>query len=635
MRKKFLLAVLVSCSALPVQLVFAQYNVKNYGAKGDGITLETRYIQDAIDEAFKNGGGRVDVPAGEYLIGTIVLKDNIDLCMGAGSVLKGSGKAADYREIKQKFDSRTRDLYAKYFMIFAEDAGNVSITGQGTIYGQGERYFRNERPQNERPFMIRFVNCRNVAITGVSLQEAANWTLHLLACKDVNVDGIVIENSGKGNRDGIDIDACQRVTVANSRFRTTDDAIVLKSTCDTMCQDITITNCILRSHASAVKTGTESNGGFKNITVSNCVIKDIPVHTAIELITVDGGILQNVLLDNIAMENVATPLFIRVGLRCRPYKPGQYVKEIGEVKDIRLNNISVLDAKLPSSIMGLNNRVIRNVSVSNYTVRYSRAGEGVPYNEVPFEEFSYPMALVFKNVPAYGLYCRNVEGLQIENVNMYAADGELRPALGFDRVNGLELVSVNAEVKNRSIPVVHMRNVRNVYARFCRSLNDTEALFEKETGSCSNLNFSGNYLREEQVEIREIKALPDDHIFNDFHTEIKYSADGMRPVKELSAYDLSAGPLRFSLDINKKGSLQLCLLVLSESPQPEKILIRYEGITQEFMINWDEWGWAPITLLKEYTKDTNVKFEILSGKEGSHLRLAKAYLRYQDIGFTD
>jgi Glycosyl hydrolases family 28 len=615
--------------------VHAQYDVRNFGAKGDGKTLDTYSIQNAIDTVNGKGGGSVEISAGTYLIGTLILKDNVELHLQRGAVLLGSPDYRNYTEIIQKFQSRTNGLYAKYFMIFAEGGNNISITGSGIINGNGLNYFKENDPQNLRPFLIRLVDCENITVRDVHLLESANWTLHLLGCRNVNVDGIVIKNGIDGNRDGLDIDCCQRVCVSNSNFSTGDDAIVMKSSSDILCQDISITNCLIRTRASAIKTGTESNGGFKNITVSNCIIRDLPIHAGIELMTVDGGIMQNILLDNITMENVGTPVFIRVGIRARPYMKGQYVKKIDDAKDITLNNISVLNAKFPSSIMGLNNRKIKNVTITNYSVRNSEAQKPVPYNLVPFEEFSYPMAIMFKNLPASGLYCRNVEELHLQNLIMYSADNETRPALAFDRVNGLELLSVKASNKNQTIPMVHFRNVKNVSAGFCRSVDRSDLLFEAEENSCESLNLSNNILFPGQKEIARVHALKDEQLFEDFNTDLKYSVEKGEPFKYLSHHDLKINPLKFSINITKRGSLQLCLLILNDSSIPEKVFIKYEGITQEFTINWNEWGWAPVTLLKEFPADKTVEFEILAEMENTNLKISKAYVRYQDIKKTD
>lgn len=631
-KEKILLIVLIS---MIITSVNAQYDVKKSGATGDGKTLDTKSIQSAIDKAYANGGGVVEIGPGTYLIGTLILKDNVELHLQAGALLLGSPEFKDYTEIIHKFESRTNGLYAKYFMVFAEGAKNISITGQGIMHGNGLKNFQKGNPQNQRPFMVRFVNCENVLIRDVKLLESANWTLHLLGCRDVNVDGVVIENSVDSNRDGLDIDCCERVTVANCRFSTGDDAIVMKASSDVLCQDITITNCIIRTRASAIKTGTESNGGFKNITVSNCIVKDIPRHAGIELMTVDGGTMENILLDNITMENVATPVFIRVGIRVRPFKPGQYVSKVDDVRDIFLNNITVVNAKLPSSIMGLHNRKIKNVVVSNYNVRNSEAQVPTAYNKVPFLEFDYPAAIFFENLPASGLYCRNVDELHLQNLYASPADNDFRPAFVFDRVNNLELFSVKAGLNSPATPLAHFRNSTGITASFCRTIGKSDLLFEEEENSVDNLVLSGNILQPGQKEIVKVPALKDENFFEDFKTDLKYSVENGESIKGLTAMNLKTGPFKFNMNMTKRGSLQLCLLILNESAKPGKALIRYQGITQEFTIDWNEWGWAPVTLLKEYPADEKVDFEIRAADPACDLKIAKVYFRYQDVKKTD
>lgn len=602
----------------------SQYNVKAFGAKGNGTALDTRAIQAAIDKANSSKGGVVEVPAGVYKIGTLILKDNVELHLQHGAMLLGSPDHKDYIEVKQQLASRTKGLYAKYFMIFAEGATNISITGSGAIHGNGLEHFQEVKPQNLRPYMIRFVSCNNITVRGVRLLEAANWTFHLLGCKDVNVDGVVIENRGEGNRDGLDIDACQRVTVANSRFSTTDDAIVMKATNDTLCQDITITNCVFREiGGSALKTGTESNGGFRNITVSNCVIKDIDVHAGIELMTVDGGMMQNILFENITMDNVATPFFIRLGLRARPYRPGQYVNRVDEVRDIQLNNISAINAKLPSSIIGLHSKKISNITVANYTVRYSATQDAVAFNKVPFLEFDYPAAVMFKDLPAYALYCRSVDGLHLQNITAYSTANEKRPAITLDRVNNASLFTVKAEARNKNTAMVHLRNAANITAAFCSSMQETISLIEAEEGTVSKVQLSNNILHAGQAEIAKIPTLADTTVFEDFRADVKF---------ETASHDLQT-PLRVNLDMTKRGALQLCLLIKNESATPQKVLLKYQGIAQEFLVSWNEWGWAPVSLLKTYDKNEKVEFEISAAGPG--LKISKVYLRPQDIGFTD
>lgn len=632
---KFTRLILVVLSSFFPLVLCAQYDVKAFGAKGDGLTSDTRAIQNAIDKACQNKGGMVSVPAGVYKIGTLILKDHVNLHLQAGAMLLGSPDYKDYTAIEQKMPSRTKDLYAKYAMIFAEDAKYISITGSGVIHGNGLKNFQEVRPQNLRPFLMRLVNCGNITIRDVQLQESANWTLHLLACKDVNIDGLVIENRARGNRDGLDIDACERVTVSNSRFLTTDDAIVLKTTNDGFCQDISISNCIMRTTGSAIKIGTESNSGFKNITVSNCVFKDVPNHAGIELMTVDGGMMQNILIQNIVMDNVNTPIFIRLGNRARPYQAGQYVSKIAEVKDIQINNVSVRNAKSPSSIMGMHSQKIKNVSISNYTVNYLWTQKPGPYNKVPFAEFLYPMSTMFKNLPAYGLYCRNVDGLHLQNIKMYAAEKESRPAFAFDRVNDLELLSLKAEIKEKASPMVYLRNSDRVTASFCASIGYSKALFEAEANVGAALYLSNNVLQQQQDELLKTAALADETTFEDFKTETKYSVAGGTLIKGIAGQALSNKPLDVKLNISHKGGIQLRLLMLNEAAQAQKVIVKYLGITQEFYISWNEWGWAPITLLRQFDENQQVNFEITAGDENSGLKIAKAYLLYQDVAITD
>jgi hypothetical protein len=613
----------------------SQVDVKSMGAKGDGIALETAFIQSAIDKAFDGGGGVVTVPPGTYKIGTLLLKDNIELNLQSGAELIGSPNCADYREIIQKYESRTNGLYARYFMVFAEGARNIAITGAGTINGNGLKNFQKSDPQNMRPFLMRLVDCENVRIRDVHLLEAANWTLHLLGCRDVSIDGIVIENGTDANRDGLDIDCCKRVTVSNSRFSTGDDAIVLKASADVLCEDIAISNCVIRTRASAIKTGTESNGGFRNITVSNCTIRDLPHHAGIELMTVDGGMMQNIMIDNIAMINVATPFFIRIGVRARPYKPGQYVARVDDVKDITLSNISVINAKYPSSIMGLHSKKIENVTISNYSVRNSESEDPLAYNKVPFEEFLYPYARMFKNLPAYGLYCRNVDGLRLHNLTLYSAKNEKRTPLALDRVDHADLISVWGAVNNEMAPLVHIRQSKDIAGAFCRSVGVSKALFETEEGTCERLSLSNNFLQGTQRESAEVQALPDGQVFDDFETDTKVSVRQGENVHGFIAHDLSSKPFSIDLNITKRGPLQLCLLVLKSSTLPQKLYLKYEGKTQEFVISWNEWGWAPISLVKEYEKDTKVHFEISAEGLTTDLKIAKVYLRYQNIKKTD
>lgn len=170
MLKKVFNVILLILSLAFLSCSSTQFDVRKSGAKGDGVTFDTKPIQNSIDKAYENGGATVNVPAGTYLIGTIILKDNVELHLQPGATLLGSPDYRDYDEIIHKLDSRTNGLYAKHFMVFAEGAKNISITGTGVINGNGlNNFLEEDRPQNVRPFMIRLVNCDNVTIRDVKL----------------------------------------------------------------------------------------------------------------------------------------------------------------------------------------------------------------------------------------------------------------------------------------------------------------------------------------------------------------------------------------------------------------------------------------------------------------------------------
>lgn len=627
----FVLLVISICTP-----AFCQYDIKNFGAKGDGRSLDTKSIQSAIDKAYKDGGGIVDIPSGTYRIGTLILKNNINLHFFPGAILLGSADIRDYLTINQKYESRTKNLYGKYFMLFAEDAKNISLTGKGIIDGNGLHNFQVVRPQNERPFTARFVNCENVLVRDVGFIEAANWTLHLLGCKDVTIDNIFITHHRKENRDGLDIDCCQGVAVSNCRFSTGDDAIVFKSTNDSMCQDIAITNCTISSGASAIKTGTESNGGFKNITVSNCIIKNIPMHAGIELMTVDGGCMQNILLENIVMENVATPIFIRLGIRARPFKKEQYVKRINAVSDITLNNINILNATLPSSIMGLRNNKIKNITISNFTVHYGATQLATAYNKVPLKELDYPMAIMFDKLPAFAFYCRNASQVRFNNVLLYGVENEKRPGLTFDNTTDISINSLKAIGRKSTAPLVYFRNSSDATVAFSSFKSAGTSLFQIENNGCKNIVFSNNVLHEYQKEVNTVASLKGEIVFDDFETATKFEVDNENKITGLSALNLKDTCFKFKLNISRKHNIQLCLLVLNQSLKPQKVFIKYDGVIQEFLVNWNEWGWAPVSLLKNYPSDTKIDFEIIpENVAAGGLFISKVYVNYPDIGFTD
>ena len=363
-------ALLIAC---PVTAAESLHDIRDFGAKPGGETLCTTAIQKAVDRCAADGGGTVYFPPGTWLSGTIELKSHVTLRLEAGAVLKGSPKGDDYPEALPKIRSYT-DNYVRQALLRGEDLDDVTITGRGTIDGNGDRFFWKD--YKGRPYLIRLVGCRDVLVENVRLQNSAMWMQHYLACDRVRIRGLTVFNHVAYNNDGLDIDGCRDVTISDCVIDSDDDALCLKSTLDRACENVVITNCVLRSHCNALKCGTESNGGFKNITVTNCTIES-PKHTknidgeqrgqaGIVLLIVDGGTLERVTISNITIDGVHVPIFLRLGDRARPFVEGGPKPPPGMLRNVILSNITATNAgAIGCSIMGLPGHRVEDVLLSN------------------------------------------------------------------------------------------------------------------------------------------------------------------------------------------------------------------------------------------------------------------------------
>lgn len=267
------------------------YNILDYGAVADGVSNNAAAVQAAIDEA-SACGGQVVIPAGRFLSGTLILKSNIDFHLEKGAVLISSLNQADILDFAKLFeDDNACTGWDGGCFLFACHAENITISGEGVIYGQGDKVFfdddvdggAHECPLNVAAFRPRTTfleDVTNLVIRDITIKDAAFWTLHMAGCKHVRVEGIKILNDERGaNNDGIDPDCCKDVMISGCLVKTGDDAIVIKSTKPMTeryggSENIVISNCILYSHDSALKIGTETHGDIRNVILSDCVAKN-------------------------------------------------------------------------------------------------------------------------------------------------------------------------------------------------------------------------------------------------------------------------------------------------------------------------------------------------------------------------
>ena len=499
----------VFCMASPAWGFSQGYSVREFGAAGDGKVKDTQAIQAAIDAAHNAGGGTVYFPSGTYLSGTLMLRDHITLRLEAGSTLLGSTEQADYPPTPPRFRSYT-ETYVHQSLLYGEDLENITLEGRGTIDGQGTTF--NDRPFRERPYLIRFVGCRNVHVRDVTLVNSPMWVQHYLACDDLVISGIRVNSFEGVNNDGMDIDSCRNVRISDCYIHSADDALVLKSTSDRTCENVTITNCVLSTTCQGFKLGTESNGGFRNITVNNCTIRKpgldeydwdrVPRgEAAIGLLMIDGGIMERINISNITVRGMRAILFIRVRNRARPFTPDGPKPGIGRARDVHISNIIARDIGLRGSdITGLPGVPVENVSISDISVITEGGGNAFPPGYKIKEVVEGDPAILldhatkmYNPLPAYGFYCRHVKGLRFRNINLGWEQPDERPALICDDVEDLEIDRFVGPTLPGGSPMLVFRDVRQALIRGCQIPKSTNVFLRLEDMN-KQISVTGNDL---------------------------------------------------------------------------------------------------------------------------------------------
>ena len=462
------------------------YDASFFGIESNGIKLNTTSIQKAIDFIHEEGGGRLVFHVGRYLTGSFYLKSNVTLHLKEGAVLMGSLNPFDYQK-----ENRWTAL------IFAIDQDSIGITGKGIIDGRGyqvaqnmisfihrgvikDPHFKNDRPHELiRPQNIYFIDCNQITIRGIQIKNSASWTQQYLRCKNLLIDDITVDSKNYWNNDGADIVDCDSVIIRNSFFDSADDGICLKSHYpDFLCQNILIHNNTIRSSASAIKFGTFSIGGFKNVKIINNKVYDT-YRSAITLGSVDGGPIENVVVDSLTAINTGNIIFLRIGER----KPGRN----GGIKNISISNVyaEVAATKAdkgypyegpvehlprnisPSAIAGLPDNPVQNVTLKNIEIVFP-GGADPNYAKVDLDELDnipeladkYPEFSMFKELPAWGFYIRHVQDLAFENVQLKCRNEDYRMPIVLDDVQRAFFKKLYIEKEGKRISM----NQDNIYS---------------------------------------------------------------------------------------------------------------------------------------------------------------------------
>lgn len=500
---------------------------------GDGATLNTVAINTAIDQLSKSGGGTLLLPPGRYLTGTIYLKSNVTMHLENGAVIVGSANLADYPENQPPFPSKTVE-YGRYSLICAIGQHDIAITGEGKINGQGSspnftkkdllaQGWSPDDAYRKRPFGLYFVGCRGVQVRNVTLQDTAFFTQDYLDCDNVLVDGVTVDNRKDDyNNDGIDVDGSRNVRIANCHIVAGDDGICLKSSY-AACENITVSNCVIRALCNGVKFGTASRGGFKNISVANCAIYETGA-AGIALEIVDGGVLDGVTVTNLSMNDVGTPIFIRLGNRAKEWINGQGPASPGTLRNVLISGITATLATRSgtgaASISGLPGHPVENVTISNVKITLTPGFGKVPLDafqlkflddakntverdfgnevkrvtlqHVPERPSDYPEYSMFGALPAYGFFCRHVRNLAFDHINLNFETNEFRSALAIQDVRGLIVDGLRAKALPDGNPVLLLRDVTNASLTGCVAQEGTPVFLRVEGDSDHISLFAGD-----------------------------------------------------------------------------------------------------------------------------------------------
>lgn len=439
--------------------------IDKFAIHADGKNLTTLGLQKAIDSCAAAGGGTVSLPAGRYLTGTLVLKDNVTLHLEKGATLLGSKNIAHYP-----------DRGRRKALVFAEKRKNIAITGEGEIDGNGAAFNRGNDAPN-RPTLVLLTDCDKVSVQGVKLSNSAFWTFRFVRCDSVDIRRVRVESHANWNNDGFDIES-RNVTISDCVVDTDDDAICFKSEDPNyVVENVTVENCTLSSNCNYIKFGTASAGGFRNIRVRDCKLhkcsksllrfweKRVPGVTdpitgiaGVALEVVDGGFMEDVTLSRLTMQDVQTPIFIRLGRR----KTSTH----SYLKDVLIENVTATSVSyVASSITGVPGLRVENVGIRDVDFRLKGGGTVADTHvEVPEAETAYPENRMFGvMLPAYGFYLRHADNIRFENMKLsIVGAGEERHALVAEDVNGLKVVSSTMQAPAGNLPLVKLENCKNV-----------------------------------------------------------------------------------------------------------------------------------------------------------------------------
>ena len=417
-----------------------EYNILDFGAVGDGITIDTRPIQNAINACRDAGGGKVVLPGGRvYRTGALVLCSNLEFHLEMGAVLKSSDDLRDYllfggdaipgKPAAPSYENCEYTGAPSHYFLYAKDCENLAITGFGTIDGNEEIFYGEVTPWHiegafyPRAPMLFLENVSQLTITQVTLARSAFWTVHMVGCRDVQIDNIrILNNLLLANCDGIDPDHCQNVRISNCHIECADDCIVFKNTAAAMqygpCENITVTNCTLATSSAAIKFGSESEALFRNILIENCVIRRSSRGISLQLR--DKGSIENVYFNNLTIcsQLFKRPMFwgasepIAITVLKRKNETN-----VGTVRNVHFNNI-FCDAENGFLLYGEAENAISGVRFRDVTLSLRKTTE----YDTGYHDLRPTAGPDYTEDGLFYVYAHNVDGLCFKDCEFHAEE---------------------------------------------------------------------------------------------------------------------------------------------------------------------------------------------------------------------
>jgi polygalacturonase len=496
----------MACATPPTAASQNVFNVRNFGAAGDGTNLDSPAIDRAIAAAAQAGGGTVLVPAGTYLSGSIHLQSNIHLLIDAGATILGAPQKLNAYDFTEPWTNNPyQDGGHCYFhnsLIWGENLTNVFITGHGTINGgglvrgdgllntmcgfTGEHANQSTYGAEQANGAIRLGNkaialklCKNVLIRDLTIAHGGHFAILVTGDDNLTVDNVTMDT----DRDGIDIDCCRNTMVNNSRINSpNDDGLCPKSTYALgeirPTENLTIVNCQVsgfeegtlidgtmkpaKNGFGRIKFGTESSGGFRNCTVANCTFRSCH---GLALEEVDGALMENITINNLTMMDLRDyAIYITTGKRNRT--PG--ITTNSRAKNILISNVIAdgVDKMSGIQISGLPEQPVEGVRLEN--IRFTSKGGGTANDAAIHPKelgIGYPEPKHLGTLPAYGIFARHVRDLELANITVDFATNDLRPAATFADIDGLEIDNFKPQVAAGVPAAVFADDVRGLVIR--------------------------------------------------------------------------------------------------------------------------------------------------------------------------